>query len=115
MQTIIQGSKATLLIRLIQSTNGIQGDPVDLTGITEITTCFQKADGTELMLSFTGGAVSILGSPLLGKLSISLTAAQSALLALVDTAVLEISLIYSGGDPVKVQIVSAYSVVASMC
>lgn len=115
MQTIIQGGKSTLLLRLKQYSNGIEGDPVDFTGITDIQTCFQNTDGTELMLSLLGGAILILGSPLLGKLSIALTSAQTSLLALVDTAILELSLIYGSSDPIKIQVPNAYSVVASQC
>lgn len=115
MQTIIQSGKTTLLVRLQQTMNGVITDPVDLTGITQIRTCFQNADGTELMLTYTGGAVAIIGNPILGKLSISLTSAQTALLALVDAGTLQISLVYGSADPIPIQISQAYSVVQSQC
>lgn len=115
MQTIIQSRKATLLVRLVQSINGVVGDPVDLTGVTEISTCFQNTTGAELVLTKTGGAITVLGSPVLGKLSIALTAAQTALLALTDTDVLELALTYPSSDPIGIQIPQAYSVVASQC
>ena len=115
IQEIIQGSQETLMVRLKNIANGIEGDPVDLTTITEIKTCFQNADGTELMLTKTGGAISVLGNPVLGKISIALTAAQTTLLAVTSIATLEISLIFSGADPIKIQISKAYTVLPSVC
>jgi hypothetical protein len=115
MQVIIKGSKKALTVRLGTAVNGVQGDPVDLTGITEITTCFLQSDNTELMLSKTGGQITIIGSPFLGKLSIYLSAANSALLQAVDTATLQLSLVYGTDDPILIQIPTAYAVVDSTC
>lgn len=116
MQNLIQGSKATMTIRLVQQVNGFVGDPVDLTGITEVKTCFLQADGvTETMLTLTGGAITILGNPVLGKLAIALTAAQTAALAVMSNSTLELALIYGSTDPVKVQIPNAYAVVPTGC
>lgn len=116
MQTIVQGGQSTILVRLNSIQNGIVGDPIPLTPMYNIKSCFMNADGTELMLDLLGGAITILGDPNLGKLSIALTAAQTALLQLVDTATLEVDLIATlGADPKKIQIPQAYSVVQSVC
>jgi hypothetical protein len=116
MQIIVQGGQSTLNVRLNYSQNGVQGDPIDLTGIYDIKSCFMNADGSELMLSLLTSGITILGSPTLGKIAIALTAAQSALLQLVDSATLEVDLIQtSGADPVKIQIPQGYSVVQSVC
>lgn len=114
MVNIIQGSKGQITVRLYQGANGVIGDPIDLTAVAEISVCFQKADSTELTLTKTGGGITVLGSPLLGKIQIALTAAQTALLAVTDHETLEIALTFSG-DPQKIQIPSAYSVLASRC
>lgn len=115
MQTIIQGGAKTLNVRLLQKINGVVGDPVDFTGVTQISTCFLKSDGTELMLSLTGLAIAIVGSPLLGRLSIALTSAQTALLAAIENGTLELTITYGILDPIKVRILGAYEVVETEC
>lgn len=107
---IIQGGKVTLTIRLVDS---LTGDPFDLTGVTAIETCFLNADATELMLAL-GTGIIILGNPILGKIAISLTAAQTALLDLVSLATLELA-VTTSGDPIKIQIPQVYSVLQSEC
>lgn len=106
---IIQGGKATLVVRLL---NDQTQDPYDLTGVTALTTCFQNDDGSELMLTLSSG-ISIL-SAVLGKIQIVLTSAQTALLRTVQLHTLELS-ITTTGDPIKVQIPDAYSVVQTVC
>lgn len=113
-QPIIPGGKASLTVRLTQVVSGIVGDPVDLTGITEISTCFPKDDGTDLVVTKTGGAITILGNPILGKLQIALTSAQTALISSTANGVLELALTYTG-DPVKIQIKNAYVVETAEC
>ena len=117
MIKIIQGSKAQLTVRLYQGANGVIGDPIDLSGATLISTCFQKMDGTELMLtSASGGGIVVLGNPLLGKIQLALTSAQSAQLAITDHETLELALTYGiGMDPQKIQIPEAYAVLVSRC
>ena len=117
MYHIIQGSRTDaaqnpFVVGLKK--DNLSYDPLDLTGVAEITACFQKTDGTELMISLTGGGITILGNPILGKIAIALTAAQTALLAVVEASTLELALTYSG-DPFKVQIPNAYSVSQSVC
>lgn len=109
MVNIIQGARKDFTVRLNQS----NGDPYPLTGVTEIKTCLFNSDGSELMLSFTGGAITIVNAAI-GKLQVALTAAQTALLLVTDSATLEVSVAF-GGDPVKAQIPNAYSVVATIC
>jgi hypothetical protein len=106
---IIQGSIATLLVRIV---NAVTGDPYDLTAVSQVSTCFYNADGSELMLNLSSG-VSILGATI-GKIQIGLTAAQTALLNIVQYATLEVSLT-TGSGVIKVQIPQAYNVVASVC
>jgi hypothetical protein len=104
------------MVRLGTETNGVPGDPVNLTGITEISACFRKPDGTELELLKTTNGILVLGSPFLGKLSLILTATDTAELAVVTGATLQITLTYADvDDPVVVQILDAYSVVENTC
>lgn len=107
---IIQGGEMTFFVRLI---NKQTGDPFDLTGATAITTCFYNTDGTELNLSL-GSGISIVSPAPIGKLQISLSAAQTALLDVISDQILEISVEF-GGDPTKIQIFNAYSVLESVC
>ena len=106
---IIQGGAVSIVVRLI---NRQTNDPFDLTGLTALTCCFQNSDGTELMLSLTSG-LSVL-TAVLGKIQLSLSAAQTTLLNEVEQATLELTLTFAG-DPIKVQIPNAYTVVASGC
>lgn len=109
MISIIQGSKASFIVRLRDSND----DPVNLTGLTAAETCFLKSDGTELTLGLSTG-IAVSGNPLLGKLLISLTAAQTSLLDTQDPGVLELSFTISG-DPIKVRIMNAYEILESVC
>lgn len=88
-------------------------DPYDLTPVTAISICFTNADGTDLVLSLSAG-ISVVGNPVLGVVQVALTAAQTNLLDLVDSATLELALITTG-DPVAVLIPGAYDVVGSQC
>lgn len=115
MQNIIQGGLTNIAVRLQQVLNGVIGDPVDLTGVTEIVTCFQNTDGTEVTLTLTGGAVTILGNPILGKIGIQITAAQTTLMKVTDGDTLELAITYGSADPVKTQIPNAYAVLQSQC
>lgn len=116
MQTIVQGGQTTILVRLNSVSNGVVGDPIPLTPMYDIKSCFMNADGTELTLSLLTGGITILGDANLGKLSIAMTAAQTALLQLIDSGTLEVDLIATmGADATKIQIPQAYSVVQSVC
>lgn len=110
--TIIQGGKTALICRFI---NTLTGDPFDLTGITQITTCFQNQDGTEIMLTLMGGAITVVGNPLLGKIMVSLTSAQTAVLMTVSVTDLELAFQFGSSDPIKSQISGAYLVTQSLC
>jgi hypothetical protein len=108
---IIQGGAVSFIIRIKDVSTG---DPYDLTDVTEITTCFQNADGTELMLSLSGG-ISVEGDPLIGKIKVSLTSAQTALLALEELATLQLAITVNTDDPFFNRIPEAYSVLESVC
>jgi len=99
--------KATMVIRL---KNGDTTDPWDLTGLTEVSTCFEKQDGTELTVSLTGGQFVVVGSPLLGKLALTLSAAETTNLKPTQgVKTMELTLTYTG-DPVATDIPMAYEV-----
>ena len=74
---IQQGEDKTLTVRL---TSGQTGLPYDLTNCTAITAAFLNADGSTLECTLANNAVQILSAPG-GAISITLTAAQTALLA----------------------------------
>lgn len=106
---IIQGGAATLDVTLRDEL----GDPFSLVGASAVQTCFKRSDGTSLSLSL-GSGVSIVNA-LLGKLQVALTAAQTALLQVVEYETLELTITLAGPDPIKVQIDSAYSVKLAKC
>lgn len=112
MYQIIQGGATNppILIRLV---DGSTGDPFDLTSITQIVSCFFNADGTELMVSLLGGQIAIVGNPVLGKISITLTSAQTVLLALTDSQTIELAI--GATNPIKIQIQNAYAVLPTVC
>lgn len=106
---IIQGGQKSFVVRLVDSETG---DPYDLTAATEVETCFENDDGTELMLNLAGG-VTILNA-IIGKIQISLTAAQTTALRVLQGGTLELAVTFAG-DPVKIQIPLAYDVVQTAC
>lgn len=108
---LIQGSHENIIVRLIDP---ISGDPISLALATAVTTCFLNTDGSELMLGL-GTGITIVGDANLGKLQISLTAAQTALLSVQKYLTLEITIVISGGDPIKVQIPQSYNVLQTVC
>lgn len=110
MINIIQGSIKTFTVLLTKQSNG---EPFPLTGATEISTCFQNADGSELMLTMTGGAITIVNAAI-GKLQVVLTSAQTAALSIVDSETLEIGVDFGAG-PQKCQILNAYAVLQTVC
>ena len=77
---IITGNQASFLVRL---KNAVTGDPYDLTGVYDIQTCFLNGDGTELMLGIQApnSGIAVVGNPVIGKIQITLTAAQTGLAA----------------------------------
>lgn len=83
---IVLGEDKTLYIRLVKT----DGTPYDLSGAT-IVVNMRKADGT--ILSKTG---TIVGSALLGRLSVAYTAANTALLAPGLLLTVEVKLTVSG-------------------
>jgi hypothetical protein len=109
---VVQGAGAVLNCKFLYKGSK---DPLDLTGITEISTCLLNDDGTELVLSLTGGQISVYGNPILGKISITLTAAQTALLAVDDSADLQVAFTYGAGQPSVLTIPGAYNIIATDC
>jgi len=109
--TIIQGGHRIFTVLLIDPATK---SPLDLTSATSISTCLYNADGTELDLNLTSG-ITILTPANLGKIQISLSAAQTALLRTVGLTPLEVAVSIASGDPVKCQIANAYIVSQSVC
>lgn len=72
--TLYRGDDMTQAFQLYRN-----DDPLDLTAATVISACFPNEDNTELTLGLGTGIAVVSG--ILGKLSVTITAAQSALLA----------------------------------
>lgn len=66
---IVKGSDRTLPLTIRKP----NGDPFDLTAVTEITALFKKPDGTWLEVTKTGGQITLTEDALLGKIEVALT------------------------------------------
>lgn len=106
---IVQGGRTNFIVRLVDQDTG---NIYPLTGATALSTCFENTDGTELMLAL-GSGVSIIDAAA-GKLQISLTSAQTALLRTGLANTLELAVTFTG-DPLKIQIPEAYDVLQTVC
>lgn len=71
---LYRGDDMTQAFQLIKN-----DDPLDISAATVITACFPNEDGSELTLGL-GTGITLLYGPL-GKLTATITATQSALLA----------------------------------
>jgi len=74
--TIFQGSDKVLHLTLRQA----NGDPLNLTGNTEITVCFDGTSGTPVTFLRTGGGVTVIGSDLLGKIDVAIDDTNASLI-----------------------------------
>lgn len=109
MIDIIQGEDKDIFVRVTDS----NGDPLDITSHTEIEACFKNAD--QSILSLTLGLGTTKESPFeIGKIKITLTAAQTLLLEVGKGVTLEIALTLAGKIS-KLQISKAYNVIAKVC
>ena len=108
---IIQGEDKSFTVRITNE----NGDPIDLTTITEIETCFRKTDGSDLALSFTGGQISKETPEEIGKIKITVASADSVDLEPVYGETLEITLTDNTSKKDKLQIEEAYTVIEGKC
>jgi hypothetical protein len=108
MIDIIQGEDKAINIKLIQD-----DEPFDLTSVTEITACFLKTDNTNLELTKTDGAITIVDNAVLGKIKITIGDADTALLKK-STQSFEVTLDTSGYKQ-KVQFLNSLNIVESLC
>ena len=111
VQEIIKGSTGSIITRLKDA----NGDPYDLTNMTEISACFANTDGTTLTLLNSTSGIDVLGSALIGKIEIHLTATNSALLLAVENATLQVTVTLSSGRVDKFRKTRSYSILASVC
>jgi hypothetical protein len=73
---IYQGSDRTLNLVIRDE----EGNPIDLTAVTEITAVFKATDGTNVTFTIAGGEVSKTSPQVLGKLSIAMNSTKTALI-----------------------------------
>lgn len=85
--SIVQGEDISITIRLSEE----DGDPYDLTGITEITAEIPKTGGGCVSKTYTGSAIAIVSPATSGKITVALTDTDTALL-LAGTNSLELTL-----------------------
>jgi len=73
---IYQGSDRTLNLVIRDE----DGNPIDLTAVTEITAVFKATDGTNVTFTIAGSEVSKTSPQVLGKLSIAMNSTKTALI-----------------------------------
>lgn len=101
---------------IVNFTNASSKLPLDLTTLTEATTCMLKTDTTSHEFSLTDNTIAIVGNPLLGQISINPTDIWPVDLEMRDSATLEVKLFFnSSTKPIIVQVPLSYSVVEEIC
>lgn len=108
---IIQGQKKTFTVFLDDEETG---KPVDLTSVSEITTCFEKTGGTLETLTLTGTDISVVTAAI-GEILVTITAVKTDDFKVVSNATLEVIYDFGSGDVRKSQLLRAYSVKAKIC
>lgn len=110
MINIIQGEQQPYLIRLRDEF----GDPIDLTGLTAISVCFQSGS-TKVTHTLALTTVAVSGDVLLGKLAGTLTVAETDSLPKTTNGDIEVLLTSPGLGTKKTQITNAFSVAKKIC
>ncbi len=113
MIEVIQGEQQFYSIDLVKSSNK---RPVDLTGISEISVCFNTKD-TVTTHTLGAAEIEIVGSPLLGQIQATpgLLIAETTAMIESDDGIVEVVLDYGGGNVQRIQIENSLSVKASKC
>jgi len=111
MVEVIQGEKQAFTVNVVKK--GTTTVPFDLTGFTEITVCF-KVGSSVVVKTETGGDVAVVGDPLLGQISVSLTVADTSAMA-PGNGDIEVDVEKGAGENTKSQSLDSFIVVASIC
>lgn len=106
MIEITQGERKEIIIRVRDS----EGDPIDFTSLSSAKVCLLKNDNTYLDVALTPS-----GSPLIGKLSGVVTAANSDLLKPINGGNAELHMDFGGGDVRIKQLKGAVTVHKGLC
>jgi hypothetical protein len=91
--SIFLGDNKTMPLKVAYQESG---DPVDLTSCTEIVVSLPNQDGTFSTFKLSLSTVTIVGSPLLGKFSITVTSLISALLNIGELQNFDVTFTISG-------------------
>jgi hypothetical protein len=112
---IIRGQDKTLTPVKIRLANG---DPYDLAGNTEISACFLNANGTTLTVTLGAAAIIVNGIDALGSISITLTDAETALLALGENQTFHVLVdvgAHPGGTRTAIEFKQVLDVIEAIC
>lgn len=108
MVKVIQGEDKTFAVTLRKS----QGDPYDLTGVTEITFCFP---GETAVQTVTLGASEVaIVNAVLGKITVTITDTKTALMKIGEDQTFE-CMIDVGTTRTKVKFTEQLNVFDSIC
>lgn len=98
--TIVQGEDKTLYLRVVDK---LTQDPLDLTNASQITARFKNADASVLSVNLSSGVAIVAATS--GKISVSLTLAQTALLLARENQSFEIEITMGTGSVAKLSVV----------
>lgn len=111
MITIIQGEDKDITIKITNESE----DAYDLSSVTEMEACMKNTDGSTLVKTQTGGAITIVGSaPQNGKITLRLEETETALLKKGDSLDLEL-LIDESGEKRILQFIGEVKVLSRVC
>lgn len=105
--SIFTGDAKTISLRAVQG--DCSGDPLDLTGCSEIDIALPNADGTFTHLLLSTSQVVIMTPAVLGKFSAAISSAVSAFLQPGEFQNINVTFTF-GSDPFTVPFVQALSV-----
>jgi len=108
---VIQGEEQLFNIDL---TSQKTQRPFDLTGNTEIKVCFDS-EGTVVQKTKTATEVTVVGSPLLGQISVTLLAADTTTLPFTKNGLIIVTVLFASSGPKKAKLKPAFTVAEDTC
>lgn len=105
--TIFTGDNKTMSMKIVQGS--CSGDPVDLTGCTEIDVALPNADGTFSHRLLSDAQVTILSPEVLGKFTVTIPTIVSDLLNIGELQNIDVTFTIEG-EPITVRFYDCFSV-----
>lgn len=94
--SIFQGNTKTMYLKAVYAVCSGVGDPLDLTSCSEIVVNLPNADGTSTQLKLSEDEVAIISPATIGKFSVLISGAVSALLNVGELQNVDVTFTISG-------------------